>query len=70
MPQEKIKTHAFSGGRETKKLQQELGADLDEDVSFQWLCFFLHNDDELEVIRRDYGSGSGQSPQCPLPSVV
>jgi tryptophanyl-tRNA synthetase len=25
----KIKEHAFSGGQETKKLQEELGADLE-----------------------------------------
>lgn len=30
----KIKVHAFSGGRETKKLQEELGANLDVDVSY------------------------------------
>jgi len=56
----KIKTHAFSGGRDTKKLQEELGADLDVDVSYQWLRFFLEDDDELARIGREYGSGSGE----------
>lgn len=56
----KIKTHAFSGGRETAKQQRELGADLDADVSYQWLRFFLEDDQELERIGRDYGVGSGE----------
>ena len=56
----KIKQHAFSGGQETKKLQEEKGADLDADVSYQWLRFFLEDDDELERIGKDYGSGSGE----------
>ena len=58
--QEKIKTHAFSGGQMTKKLQEEKGADLEADVSFQWLCFFMEDDDELERIRQSYGSGKGE----------
>ena len=56
----KIKVHAFSGGRETKKLQEELGANLDVDVSYQWLRFFLEDDDELARIGREYGSGNGE----------
>lgn len=56
----KIKEHAFSGGQDTKKLQEEHGADLDVDVSYQWLRFFLEDDDELERIGKDYGSGSGE----------
>lgn len=56
----KIKAHAFSGGRDTKKLQEELGADLEVDVSYQWLRFFLEDDEELARIGREYGSGSGE----------
>lgn len=56
----KIKEHAFSGGQETKKLQQELGANLDIDVSYQWLSFLLEDDEELAQIGKDYGSGSGE----------
>mmetsp|Transcript_12408 Transcript_12408/g.13291 ORF Transcript_12408/g.13291 Transcript_12408/m.13291 type:complete len:702 (-) Transcript_12408:120-2225(-) len=56
----KIKENAFSGGQETKKLQQELGANLDDDVSYQWLSFLLEDDDELSRIGKDYGSGSGE----------
>jgi len=56
----KIKEHAFSGGQETKKLQEELGANLDTDVSYQWLSFLLEDDEELAKIGKDYGSGSGE----------
>ena len=56
----KIKEHAFSGGRETKKLQEENGADLEIDVSYQWLRFFLEDDSELERIGKEYGSGKGE----------
>jgi tryptophanyl-tRNA synthetase len=56
----KIKTCAFSGGRETRKLQEEHGANLDIDVSYQWLKFFLEDDELLEKIGKDYGSGTGE----------
>ena len=56
----KIKQHAFSGGQDTKKLQEELGANLEVDVSYQWLRFFLEDDDELARIGQEYGSGSGE----------
>uniref|UniRef100_A0A7S3K5D9 tryptophan--tRNA ligase n=1 Tax=Aureoumbra lagunensis TaxID=44058 RepID=A0A7S3K5D9_9STRA len=55
----KIMTLAFSGGRETAKLQREYGADLDADVSYQWLTFFLDDDEELAKIQTEYGSGQG-----------
>lgn len=41
-------------------MQRELGADLELDVSFQWLRFFLEDDDELALIEREYGSGTGE----------
>eukprot|EP00980_Cylindrotheca_fusiformis_P007919 scaffold1697_cov120-Cylindrotheca_fusiformis.AAC.1 len=56
----KIRSFAFSGGQETKKLQEELGANLEADVSYQWLKFFLEDDELLEKIGKDYGSGSGE----------
>lgn len=56
----KIKVHAFSGGQDTKKLQEELGANLEVDVSYQWLRFFMEDDEELARIGREYGSGSGE----------
>ncbi|GMH95120.1 hypothetical protein TrST_g3253 [Triparma strigata] len=56
----KIKSYAYSGGQETSKLQKEKGANLEMDVSYQWLRFFLDDDAELEKIGKDYGSGSGE----------
>jgi tryptophanyl-tRNA synthetase len=58
--EQKIKEYAFSGGQETKALQQEKGADLEADVAYQWLRFFLEDDEELEQIGKDYSSGSGE----------
>jgi tryptophanyl-tRNA synthetase len=58
--EQKIKAHAFSGGQETKNLQEELGANLEVDVSYQWLRFFMEDDEELERIGKEYGSGSGE----------
>lgn len=58
--EKKIKEHAFSGGQDTKKLQQELGANLEVDVSYQWLRFFLEDDEELERIGKEYGAGEGE----------
>jgi tryptophanyl-tRNA synthetase len=56
----KITHHAFSGGRETKAKQEELGADLEVDVAYQWLRFFLEDDEELARIGQSYGSGKGE----------
>lgn len=55
--QNKIKKHAFSGGQETEAQQRELGGDPDKDVSFQYLTFFLEDDEELERIRVAYRKG-------------
>ncbi|GAQ79027.1 Tryptophanyl-tRNA synthetase [Klebsormidium nitens] len=55
--QEKVRKYAFSGGRQTKEEHRALGANLDVDVPFKWLTFFLDDDEQLEAIRRDYGSG-------------
>ena len=56
----KIKQNAYSGGRDTSTDQKKYGANLDDDVSYQWLRFFLEDDDELEDIGKDYGSGKGK----------
>jgi tryptophanyl-tRNA synthetase len=56
----KIKEHAFSGGQDTKKLQQEFGANLEVDVSYQWLRFFMEDDAELERIGKEYSTGTGE----------
>jgi len=56
----KIKENAFSGGQDTKKLQEEHGANIDVDVSYQWLRFFMDDDAELERIGKEYSSGTGE----------
>lgn len=53
----KINKYAFSGGQETMEEQREKGGDTEKDVSYQYLTFFLENDEELEKIGNDYRSG-------------
>lgn len=52
-----IKRFAFSGGKETVEKHRAEGANLDVDVSYQWLRFFMEDDDRLEQIGQDYKSG-------------
>jgi tryptophanyl-tRNA synthetase len=54
---QKIKNKAFSGGRETELEQQKLGANLEIDVAYQWLRFFLMDNEKLAEIERRYGNG-------------
>lgn len=53
----KIVKFAFSGGQETVEEQRKIGGDPDVDVAFQYLTFFLEDDDELERIRVVYRKG-------------
>jgi len=55
---DKINKHAFSGGQETLELQRQLGANIGVDVSYEWLRFFLEDDERLAAIARDYSSGA------------
>jgi len=48
---------APSGGRQTLEEHRRLGADLDIDVSIQWLSFFLEDDAEMMRIRTEYRLG-------------
>lgn len=54
---DKVNRHAFSGGGKTLEEHRANGANLDVDVPYQWLRFFLEDDDELERIATEYGSG-------------
>lgn len=47
----KINSYAFSGGGATLQEQKEKGANLDVDIPYQYLRFFLEDDDRLEEIR-------------------
>lgn len=54
----KINKHGFSGGRETEEEHRRLGGDPDVDVSYQYLSFFLDDDEELQKIYDDYKAGT------------
>jgi tryptophanyl-tRNA synthetase len=47
----KINKYAFSGGKVSVEEHRELGGDTSVDVAFQYLRFFLEDDEELEKIR-------------------
>jgi len=46
----KINRHGFSGGRETEEEHRKYGGDTEVDVAYQYLGFFLDDDDELARI--------------------
>lgn len=48
---------SVSGGRDNKEDQKKYGANLKEDIPFQYLSFFLEDDAELEHIKKEYGEG-------------
>jgi tryptophanyl-tRNA synthetase len=55
--EQKIKKHAFSGGRDTLEEHRKLGGNPDIDTSYQWLTFFEEDDAKLKKIYDDYKSG-------------
>lgn len=44
--------YAFSGGRDTKEEHEKYGGDTEVDVSYQYLSFFLEDDDRLAYIKK------------------
>lgn len=54
----KVNKHAFSGGQTTVEEHREKGGNCDVDISYQYLTFFLEDDEKLEQIRKDYTSGA------------
>ena len=52
---------AFSGGQDTAELHREIGGRTAVDVPFQYLTFFMEDDEELERIRVAYENGEMQS---------
>lgn len=48
----KINKHAFSGGQASIEEHKKLGGNCDIDVSYQWLRFFMEDDEKLEQIRK------------------
>merc|ERR1712018_151932 len=53
----KINKHAFSGGGKDEKEHREKGGICDVDISYQYLTFFLEDDEKLAKLREDYTSG-------------
>eukprot|EP01135_Chromosphaera_perkinsii_P006793 Nk52_evm2s591 gene=Nk52_evmTU2s591 len=53
----KINKYAFSGGGVTAEEQREKGANLEVDVSIQYLTFLLPDDNKLEEIKAAYKAG-------------
>lgn len=53
----KINRHAFSGGGDTAELHAKNGGNCAVDVPFQYLRFFLEDDEELAEIEREYTAG-------------
>lgn len=48
----KINKHGFSGGKETEEEHRRDGGDPDVDVAYQYLRFFLEDDEELEKLAK------------------
>ncbi|KHN83006.1 Tryptophan--tRNA ligase, cytoplasmic [Toxocara canis] len=53
----KINKYAFSGGRDTIEEHRKLGGNCDVDISYQFLRYFMEDDEQLEDIRKRYTSG-------------
>lgn len=53
----KINKYAFSGGQATIEEHRKKGGNPDIDVAYQYLTFFLEDDDKLMKIRDDYRAG-------------
>lgn len=53
----KINKYAFSGGQQTVEEHRAKGGNCDVDISFQFLRFFLEDDEKLAEIREKYTRG-------------
>ena len=53
--------NAFSGGQDTREKHKEIGGRTEVDIPFQYLRFFLEDDEELERIRVAYEKGEMES---------
>jgi tryptophanyl-tRNA synthetase len=53
----KVNKYAFSGGQETVEEHRKKGANLDIDISYRYLEFFLDDDEKLADIGNRYKSG-------------
>jgi len=53
----KINKHGFSGGQETEEEHRRLGGNPDVDVAYQYLGFFLEDDEEWKQLGEEYRAG-------------
>ncbi|KAH9934968.1 tryptophanyl-tRNA synthetase [Fomitopsis serialis] len=53
----KINRHGFSGGQETEEEHRRLGGNPDVDVAYQYLGFFLDDEEELLKLGEEYRAG-------------
>ncbi|KAF6000921.1 hypothetical protein F1559_002873 [Cyanidiococcus yangmingshanensis] len=53
----KVNKYAFSGGRDTVEEHRLYGGDCSRDIAYQYLTFFMEDDERLEEIRQAYASG-------------
>lgn len=52
-----IKKHAFSGGKTTLNEHKMYGGNISIDISYQYLTYFLDDDNELKQIAEKYSAG-------------
>ena len=55
---EQVNKYAFSGGQTTVEEHRRLGGNCEVDIAYQYLTFFMEDDERLEQIRADYTSGA------------
>lgn len=53
----KINKYAYSGGGDTLEQHRAKGGNCNVDIPFQYLRFFMDDDQELDTIRTEYSSG-------------
>jgi len=53
----KINKHGFSGGQETEEEHRRLGGNPDVDVAYQYLGFFIEDDEEYVKLGEEYRAG-------------
>ncbi|QRV86767.1 tryptophanyl-tRNA synthetase [Ceratobasidium sp. AG-Ba] len=54
----KINRYAFSGGQETVEEHKRLGGNPDVDVAYQYLGFFMEDDEEYAKLGQEYRAGT------------
>ena len=51
----KINKYAFSGGKDSIEEHRKLGGDTQVDIAYQYLTFFLEDDEKLQQIKEVRG---------------